>query len=42
VGANTSDLKVTDAAGNLVPYITLYWFVWKEMYPETELFEEGQ
>ncbi len=38
----TSDLEVTDAAGNSVPYITLYWFVWKEMYPETDLFEEGQ
>jgi hypothetical protein len=34
----TGDLEVTDAGGNRVPYITAYWFVWKENHPETELF----
>jgi hypothetical protein len=34
----TGDLEATDAEGNRVPYITAYWFVWKETHPETELF----
>lgn len=34
----TGDLQVTDAGGEPVPYITAYWFVWKETHPETELF----
>jgi hypothetical protein len=34
----TGDLQVTDASGEAVPYITAYWFVWKEIHPDTELF----
>ena len=34
----TGDLEVTDAEGNSIPYITAYWFVWKETHPETERF----
>lgn len=36
----TGDLEVTDEEGDSVPYITAYWFVWKEIHPETELFDD--
>jgi hypothetical protein len=34
----TDQLAIRDDAGNDVPYITGYWFVWKGMYPETGRF----
>lgn len=34
----TGDLEVRDAEGNRIPYISAYWFVWKETHPETERF----
>jgi hypothetical protein len=37
----TGDLEITDAEGNSVSYITAYWFVWKEMHPETDRFGQG-
>jgi hypothetical protein len=36
-GPVTGDLEVTDNQGNQIPYITAYWFVWKQVHPETEL-----
>jgi len=33
----TGNLEVTDTDGNDIPYITAYWFVWKETHPETAL-----
>jgi hypothetical protein len=33
----TDQLTVRDEAGNEVPFVTVYWFVWKGMYPETSL-----
>ena len=38
----TGDLEVNDADGQSVPYITAYWFVWKEIHPQTERFESGK
>jgi hypothetical protein len=38
----TGGLEVTDAEGNRVPYITAYWFVWKETHQETERFDEAR
>jgi len=37
----TGNLEVADAEGNRVPYITAYWFVWKEIHPETERFSSS-
>jgi hypothetical protein len=35
---STDQLAIRDDAGNEVPFITGYWFVWKGMYPETDRF----
>ena len=31
----TDHLSVNDAAGNVVEQMTVYWFVWKAIWPET-------
>ena len=33
----TDQLTIRDSAGNEIPHVTVYWFVWKGMYPETSL-----
>lgn len=39
---STDQLAIRDDAGNEVPHITVYWFVWKGMYPETDRFGKSQ
>lgn len=34
----TDQLTVRDDAGEEIPFIILYWFAWKGMYPETGRF----
>lgn len=33
----TDQLTVLDEAGKEIPFVAVYWFVWKGMYPETSL-----
>lgn len=35
----TGALRVTDQNDQAVPYISAYWFVWKEIYPDSALFQ---
>ena len=35
----TGALTITDDAGQPIPYISAYWFVWKEIHPDSELFK---
>lgn len=37
----TDQLTVRDGTGHEVSFVTVYWFVWKGMYPETDRFGEG-
>lgn len=37
----TDQLTVKDEAGHEVPFVTVYWFVWKGMYPGTGRFGES-
>jgi hypothetical protein len=32
---DTDSLTVVDAQGNSVEQMTVYWFVWKAIWPET-------
>ncbi|WP_082048085.1 DUF3179 domain-containing (seleno)protein [Geoalkalibacter ferrihydriticus] len=34
----TGELRITDQDGERVPYISAYWFVWREIHPDSELF----
>ncbi len=34
----TGELHITDQDGDWVPYISAYWFVWKEIHPDSEMF----
>lgn len=36
--AETDMLTAKDAKGGEIPYITVYWFVWKGIYPESSIF----
>jgi hypothetical protein len=38
----TGELRIIDQDNQAVPYITAYWFVWKEIHPDSELFRTGQ
>lgn len=42
IDPSTDQLAIRDDAGNEVPHITVYWFVWKGMYPETDRFGKSQ
>ncbi len=35
----TGELTIGDEAGTPVPFISAYWFVWKEIYPDSTLFK---
>lgn len=35
------ELIVTDASGNPVPAIRMYWFAWQAFYPETEVYRHA-
>ena len=37
--SQTGTLTVTDNQGEMIPYVSTYWFVWKGAHPETERFE---
>jgi hypothetical protein len=37
----TGALAVTDEAGETVPYVSTYWFVWKDIHPNTERFDQN-
>lgn len=34
----TDQVAIRDDNGNEIPHVTVYWFVWKGMYPESEQF----
>lgn len=38
----TDELSVKGSKGNDIPYIVLYWFVWKGIHPESEIFRPGK
>ncbi len=35
----TDNLIVTDKDGNIIPYITGYWFVWEAIHPHSTLYK---
>lgn len=35
----TGELRVSDQNDQAVPYISVYWFVWKEIHPDSALFQ---
>lgn len=37
--AETDNLTVTDAQGKVIEQMTVYWFVWKAIWPETDLYK---
>lgn len=37
--AAADSVEITDAAGDLIPYVEAYWFAWAAFYPETQLYE---
>ena len=39
VDERTDALTVTDAKGREIPHIIVFWFVWKDFNPESEMFE---
>ncbi len=34
----TGELRITDQDNETVPYISTYWFVWKEIHPDSNLY----
>jgi len=38
----TGTLTVSREQGETVPYISTYWFVWKQIYPKTQRHKENQ
>ena len=36
----TDQVTVRDDSGNAIPFVAVYWFVWKGMYPRTGLYAE--
>jgi len=36
----TDQVTVRDDSGNEIPFVAVYWFVWKGMYPQTEMYPE--
>ncbi|MFK7920961.1 MAG: DUF3179 domain-containing protein [Bacteroidia bacterium] len=36
--AKAKSARITDAAGNLVPSVQMYWFAWYAFHPQTEVF----
>ena len=34
----TDTLTATDQSGNTLDHLLLYWFVWKEVHPEAEVY----
>lgn len=38
----TGQVTIRDDRGNEIPFVTVYWFVWKGMYPKARLYAEPQ
>ena len=38
----TGLLEVRDGTGQVIPHIVVYWFVWKGIYPATDLFQTSR
>lgn len=36
----TDHLNVTNSAGQTIDYMIVYWFVWKDIYPEATVFKQ--
>jgi hypothetical protein len=36
----TDRLTVTDQSGQTIPHMLLYWFVWKGIYPESDIYDQ--